>query len=210
MTSAIIIKHPLVQDKLTIMRNKKTDCAMFRMLSNELSHLLAYEATKDLNTYEQEIEILSGSKHQFAMVHSRNIVVVSIMRAGNGMLDGVLELMPTALVGHIGLYRDPKTMSVIEYYYKMPAKLEDKTVIILDPMIATGYSAATAISRIKESNVKNIIFLSIVASQIGIDYLFNNHPDIKLYTAAVDPKLDDKKYIVPGLGDAGNRMYGTI
>lgn len=210
MAEIIVVKHPLIEDKLTIMRNKNTDCATFRMLANEISELLGYEATRNLATYEQEIETPLNIKAKFNMVKSKDIALVSILRAGTGMLDGMLKLIPSAHIGHMGLYRDPKNYSVVEYYFKMPQDMESKDVIIVDPILATGNSAVACVSRIKETNPKSIIFICIVAAPEGLAYFQENHPDVVLYTAAVDQGLNARNYIVPGLGDAGDRMFGTV
>lgn len=209
MRNVTIVQHPLVQDKLTIMRNKSTDSGVFRLLLNEISLLLCYEATRDIATSLEEIETPRNIKRKFPMVKSKDIAFISVLRAGTGMLDGVLSLIPSAPVGHVGLYRDPKNYSIIEYYFKVPQELESKTVIIVDPIIATGHSATAAVSRLKEYNPKQIIILCLVAAPEGLEYLQNVHDDVLIYTAAVDEKLDDKNYIVPGLGDAGDRMFGT-
>jgi len=192
------------------MRNKTTDSATFRRLLSEISELLGYEATRDLETYEKEVETPLNLKIQCKMVKSSDIVFVSILRAGNGMLDGMLKLIPSAQVGHLGLYRDPKSFSVIEYYFKLPLNIENKHVIIVDPMIATGNSAVAAVTRIKETNPKSLRFISVLASPEGLVYFQNNHPDIKMYVAQIDSGLDARNYIIPGLGDAGDRMYGTL
>lgn len=210
MADVIIISHPLLQDKLTIMRNKNTDSGMFRMLLSEVSELLGYEATRNLPTYLQEVETPLNIKAKFPMVKSKDVAFVSILRAGTGMLDGMLKLIPSAQVGHIGLYRDPKVFSVIEYYFKMPLNMETKQVIVVDPILATGHSATAAVSRIKELNPKSITFISLVAAPEGVAYFHTHHPEVTLYTAAVDEKLDARNFIVPGLGDAGDRMFGTV
>lgn len=209
MAEPIVIQHPLIQDKFSHMRDKHTDSATFRRLLSEISELICYEATRDLKTFDKELETPMSVKLKCPTIKSKSIVFVSIMRAGNGMLDGVLKLIPSAQVGHIGLYRDPKSFSVIEYYFKMPLNMEDKHVIIVDPMIATGNSAVAAVARIKETKPKSIIFISLVASPEGMDYFQSVHPDIKIYTAKIDSGLDARNYIIPGLGDAGDRMFGT-
>jgi uracil phosphoribosyltransferase len=209
MAEIVVVNHPLIQDKLTLMRSRNTDFATFRALCNEISTLIAYEATKDLPTYNQEIETPLDIKASFPMIKSQDIALVSILRAGTGMLDGVLKLIPSAYVGHMGLYRDPKNYSVIEYYFKMPQDIESKTVFILDPIIATGNSAVAAVARIKEISPQSITFLSILAAPEGLEYFKANHPDVTLYVAAIDQGLNARNYIVPGLGDAGDRMFGT-
>lgn len=204
-----VVTHPLVQDKLTIMRNKNTNSGTFRLLLNEISELLCYEATRNLSTYMQEIETPLHIKHEFPMVKSTDLAFVSILRAGTGMLDGVLKLIPTAKVGHIGLYRDPKNFSVVEYYFKMPADLDTKIIYIVDPMLATGHSAVAAVTRLKESNPKGIVFICLLAAPEGLAYFQDVHPDVPIYAAAIDEGLNNKNYIVPGMGDAGDRMFGT-
>lgn len=206
---AIVVNHPLIQDKLTIMRNKNTNSGIFRLLLNEISELLGYEATRNLPTYEEEIETPFNVKHKFPMVRSTDVAFVSILRAGTGMLDGVLKLVPTAKVGHIGLYRDPRTTVVVEYYFKMPSDLETKTIFVVDPLVATGHSAVAAVSRIKELNPKRIVFICLLTSPQGLAYFQNAHPDVQVYTAAIDEGLNEQNYIVPGMGDAGDRMFGT-
>jgi len=210
MSEPIVINHPLLQDKFTLMRDKNTDSGTFRRLLSEVSELLFYEATRDWPTFEKEIETPLNIKVKCPMIKSKDIVCISVLRAGNGMLDGVLKLSPSALVGHIGLYRDPKNFSVIEYYFKLPLNMESKHVIVVDPMIATGNSAVAAVARIKETNPKSILFISVLASAEGIAYFKSNHPDVQLYLAKIDSGLDARNYIVPGLGDAGDRMFGTV
>lgn len=204
-----IINHPLVQDKLTLLRDKNTDTNQFRSLLGEVSLLLGYEAMRDWPTTTKAIETPLKVFTNGAMIDSHNVALVSVLRAGNGMLDGMLKLIPTACVGHLGLYRDPKSMSVIEYYCKMPKDMDQKHVIILDPLVATGHSAAVTITRIQDYNPKSIIFICLVASKEGVVYLKDQHPNVAIYTAAVDPDLDARHYISPGVGDAGDRMYGT-
>ena len=210
MEQVTVITHPLIQDKLTIMRNKNTDSGMFRMLLSEVSELLAYEATRNLATYTQEVITPLDVAANCQVIKSKDIALVSILRAGTGMLDGVLKLMPSAKGGHIGLYRDPKNYSIIEYYFKMPLNLDCKQVFLLDPIMATGHSAVAAIDRLKESSPGSLVFICLVAAPEGIKYFTENHPDVRLYTAAIDTGLDARNYIVPGLGDAGDRMFGTI
>jgi uracil phosphoribosyltransferase len=209
MKNVVIVQHPLVQDKLTIMRNKNTDSGVFRMLMNEISLLLCFEATRDLATTLEEIETPFHFHGKFPMIKSKDLAFISVLRAGTGMLDGALTLIPTAPVGHIGLYRDPKNYSIIEYYFKVPQDLDAKQVIVVDPIIATGHSAVAAVSRIKECGAKNITILAIVAAPEGLKYFTAVHPDVKIFTAAVDEKLDANNYLVPGLGDAGDRLFGT-
>ena len=203
-----VIDHPLVQHKLTIMRKKETSTNGFRRLLNELSMLMAYEATRDMATQEVDIETpLEPMKAR--MIDGKKLVLVSILRAGTGILDGMLSVVPGARVGHIGLYRDPKTLQPVEYYFKMPQDMQERDVIVVDPMLATGNSAIAAISRVKGLRPKSIKFVCIVACPEGIAALHGAHPDVPIFTAAVDRQLNDHAYILPGLGDAGDRMFGT-
>ncbi len=204
-----IITHPLVQDKLTLLRDKNTDSNQFRSLLSEISLLLGYEAMRDWPTATKAIETPLNIITNGATIDSHNVALISVLRAGNGMLDGMLKLVPTACVGHLGLYRDPKSMSVIEYYCKMPIDMDQKQVIVVDPLVATGHSAAVALTRMQDYNPKSIIFICLIASKAGITYLKEQHPNVIIYTAAVDPNLDARHYISPGVGDAGDRMYGT-
>lgn len=204
-----IINHPLVQDKLTLLRDKNTDTNQFRSLLGEISLLLGYEAMRDWPTTSKAIETPLKVSTSGTMIDSHNVALVSVLRAGNGMLDGMLKLVPTACVGHLGLYRDPTSMTVIEYYCKMPSGLDQKHVIVLDPLVATGHSAAVTITRMQDYTPKSIIFICLIASKDGLAYLQGQHPDLTIYTAAVDPHLDAKRFISPGVGDAGDRMYGT-
>lgn len=203
-----VIDHPLVQHKLTIMRKKETSTNGFRRLLNELSMLMAYEATRDMATQEVDIETpLEPMKAR--MIDGKKLVLVSILRAGTGILDGMLSVVPGARVGHIGLYRDPKTLQPVEYYFKMPQDMRERDVIVVDPMLATGNSAIAAISRVKGLRPKSIKFVCIVTCPEGIAALHGAHPDVPIFTAAVDRQLNDHAYILPGLGDAGDRMFGT-
>ncbi len=203
------INHPLVQCKLSLMRKKDTSTGDFRMLMAEIGMLLAYEVTRDLPTELRPIETpLMPMNAPF--LKDKDIVLVSILRAGNGLLDGFLKLVPTARVGHIGLYRDPKTHIAVEYYFKVPKDIEGHDAIVLDPMLATGHSAVAALDRLKQTNPKNIKFVCLLAAPEGIEYLHEFHPDVQIYTAAIDEKLNEKKYIIPGLGDAGDRLFGTL
>lgn len=204
----VIINHPLVQHKLTLMRRKQTSTGEFRLLLRELSPLMLYEATRDLplalqriTTPMEEIDapLLSGKKLCF----------VPILRAGLGMLDGMLDLVPAARVGHIGLYRDPVTLDAVEYYIKVPEDIGERLVIVLDPMLATGHSASAALDRLKAQGARTIRFISLLAAPRGIALLREEHPDVTIYTAAVDRELNDHAYILPGLGDAGDRLFGT-
>ena len=208
MANLNVINHPLVQHKLTIMRKKETSTNGFRRLLNELSMLMAYEATRDMATQEVDIETpLEPMKGR--MIDGKKLVLVSILRAGTGILDGMLSVVPGARVGHIGLYRDPKTLQPVEYYFKMPQDMQERDVIVVDPMLATGNSAIAAISRVKGLRPKSIKFVCIVTCPEGIAALHGAHPEVPIFTAAVDRQLNDHAYILPGLGDAGDRMFGT-
>jgi uracil phosphoribosyltransferase len=190
------------------MRDERTPTPEFRRLLRELSMLLAYEVTRDLPV--KMIEVKTPIERMSApVVDDKKITLVSILRAGNGLLEGILELIPEARVGHIGLYRDPKTLNPVEYYFKMPPNMDTSDAIIVDPMLATGHSAAAAITRLKNLSPASIKFVCLLASPEGIEVLRNEHPDVPIYTAAVDEKLNEHGYIVPGLGDAGDRIYGT-
>ena len=202
------IKHPLVQHKLSLMRKKGTSTRSFRVLAREVGLLLAYEVTQDLPLEYEEIET-PLQKMQAPFLEGKKLCLVPILRAGIGLLDGYLELIPSARVGHIGLYRDPVTLAAVEYYLKLPEMIDQRLVIALDPMLATGHSSAAAVSRLKENGASNIRFVSLLAAPEGIEYFHSEHPDVPIYTAAVDEKLNDHAYILPGLGDAGDRIFGT-
>ncbi len=203
-----IVDHPLVRHKLTLMRRKETPTADFRRLLREISLLLAYEVMRDLPLTMSEIET-PLAKMRAPVLEGKKLCLISILRAGNGLLEGMLDLVPSARVGHVGLYRDPETLVAIEYYYKVPEQLEDRRVIIVDPMLATGNSAIAAVQRVKESGPQSIKFVCLLAAPEGIEAFHEEHPDVPIFTAAVDERLDDHGYIVPGLGDAGDRVYGT-
>lgn len=203
-----VISHPLVLHKLTLMRDKHTPSAVFRQLLREISLLLGYEVLRDLPTTTKSIET-PLQEMEAPILKGKKLVFASILRAGNGLLDGLLDLVPSARVGHVGLYRDPESLTAIEYYLKMPESLGERRVILVDPMLATANSAAAATSRLKEVGAEDIKFLCLLAAPEGIDAFTNAHPDVQVYTAAVDDHLNDHGYIVPGLGDAGDRMYGT-
>ncbi len=203
-----IVSHPLVQHKLTYMRMESTPSAEFRRLLREVSMLLAYEVTRDLPLTNIEVKSPLVTC-QSPVIEGKKIVLISILRAGNGILDGMLELIPSARVGHIGLYRDPHTLRPVEYYFKVPPDIAERDVIVVDPMLATGNSAAAAISRIKSVKPHSIKFVCLIASPEGIDLFCDEHPDVPVFTASIDEKLDEHGYIVPGLGDAGDRIYGT-
>lgn len=203
-----VVSHPLVQHKLSLMRMEETPSADFRRLLRELSMLMAYEVTRDIPLTMVDIKTPVTSM-KAPVIDGKKITLVSILRAGNGILDGMLELIPSARVGHIGIYRDPETLTPVEYYFKMPPDMSQRDVIIIDPMLATGNSAAAAISRIKGLKPLSIKFVCLIASPEGVDLLREEHPDVPIFTASVDEKLNDHGYIVPGLGDAGDRIYGT-
>ncbi|MBF0276418.1 MAG: uracil phosphoribosyltransferase [SAR324 cluster bacterium] len=208
MSEVTIIDHPLVQHKLSLMRKKETSCNQFRDLLKEVSTLLAYEVTRDFPLHYEEIETpLQGMKAPF--IKGKDIVLISILRAGNGILDGMLQLIPSARVGHIGLYRDPETLAAIEYYFKMPPEVKGKDFIVVDPMLATGHSSSAALHRLKKVQPKSVKFVCLLAAPEGIRELQERHPDVSIYTAAIDEKLNEHSYILPGLGDAGDRIYRT-
>lgn len=204
-----VIDHPFVQHKLTLMRQFQTSTGKFRQLMKEVGILLAYEVTRDLPLKYQEIKTPLAPMMAPVLASEKKMVVISIMRAGQGLLNGVLELIPSARVGHIGLYRDPGTYVAIEYYFKFPSDLEQRDILVVDPMLATGNSAVAAVDRIKEANPLSIKFLCLLAAPEGIEYFHQQHPDVPIYTAAIDEQLDENGYILPGLGDAGDRLYGT-
>jgi len=209
MPQPTVIDHPLVQHKLTLMRRKDTSTSQFRTLLREIALLLAYEVTRDLPLVYEEIETPLTSMRA-PVLEGKKIVVISIMRAGNGLLDGILDILPAARVGHVGLYRDPKTLVAVEYYFKVPPNMEDRDVLLVDPMLATGHSAVAATERVKQANPKSIKFLCLLAAPEGVDHFNEHHPDVPIYTASIDEKLNEKGYIIPGLGDAGDRMFGTL
>lgn len=208
MSKVYVFDHPLIQHKLTYIRDKKTGTKEFRELVDEVATLMAFEITRDMPVEEIEVEtpvtvaktkVLSGKK----------LAIVPILRAGIGMVDGVLKLIPAAKVGHIGLYRDPETLKPVEYYAKLPADVEERDFIIVDPMLATGGSAVEAINSLKKRGAKSIKFMCLIAAPEGVKVIQDEHPDVDIYIAALDEKLDDHGYIVPGLGDAGDRLFGT-
>ena len=202
------ITHPLIQHKLTLMRQKDRSTSNFRTLMNEISMLMAYEVTRDMPTQLVEIET-PLEKMMSPMIDGKKTVFVSILRAGNGFLDGMLNVVPGARVGHVGLYRDPKTLVAVEYYFKMPHDMHERDAIVLDPMLATGNSAVAAVDRLKETSPRSIRFVSLVSAPEGIAHMQKHHPDVPIYTAAIDRELNSHGYIVPGLGDAGDRLFGT-
>lgn len=203
-----LIDHPLVQHKLTLMRKKEASTNSFRSLLNELSSLMAYEVTRDMATQDVQIET-PLELMQAKVIDGKKLVFVSILRAGNGILDGMLSVVPGARVGHIGLYRDHETLQAVEYYFKMPKDMESRDVVVVDPMLATGNSAVAAITRIKQCKPKSIKFMCLLTAPVGINTLHNAHPDVEIYTAAIDRELNEHGYILPGLGDAGDRIFGT-
>lgn len=208
MSSVKVIDHPLVQHKLTIMRNKETSTASFRRLLREISTLLCYEVTRNLALTEIEIET-PLTKMMAPTLEGKKLVFASVLRAGNGLLEGMLDLVPAARVSHIGMYRDHETLQPVEYYFKAPAELSDRVVIVVDPMLATGNSSVAAVTKLKERGARDIRFVCLLAAPEGIKHFTETHPDVPVFTAAIDDHLNEKGYIVPGLGDAGDRMYGT-
>lgn len=203
-----VVDHPLVQHKLTLMREKDTSTASFRQLLREISLLLAYEVTRGLEVTQKSIET-PLCEMDAPILEGKKLALVSILRAGNGLLDGILELIPAARVGFIGLYRDPETLQPVEYYCKVPPMLDERMVIVVDPMLATGNSSAAAVQMLKDRGAKNIRFLCLLAAPEGVAHMRAAHPDVPIVTASVDECLNDHGYIVPGLGDAGDRMFGT-
>jgi len=208
MQNLTIIDHPLVQHKLTIMRCRDTSTASFRRLLEEIAHLLCYEVTRDLEVDMVEIETPLGPT-MAPSLKGKKLVFASILRAGNGLLSGMLDLVPSARVAHIGLYRDPETLQPVEYYFKAPTDIADRLVIVVDPMLATANSAVAAIDKLKERGANTIRFLCLLAAPEGVERFTRAHPDVPIFTASLDERLNDHGYIVPGLGDAGDRMYGT-
>lgn len=203
-----VIDHPLIQHKLTMMRCKGTSTAEFRQLLREIALLIGYEVTRDLKLTNTSIKTPMQAM-KAPILKGKKLVLASILRAGEGLLEGMLDLVPSARVAHIGLYRDHKTLEPVEYYFKAPEDIAKRLIIVLDPMLATGNSAVMAISRLKERGADNIRFVSLLAAPEGIAHMQKSHPDVVIYTAAIDKKLDKNGYILPGLGDAGDRMFGT-
>ncbi|OGA98452.1 MAG: uracil phosphoribosyltransferase [Burkholderiales bacterium RIFCSPHIGHO2_12_FULL_61_11] len=203
-----LIDHPLVQHKLTLMRRKDASTSTFRTLLNELSTLMAYEVTRDMPLQDVEVETpletMTGK-----MIDGKKLVFVSILRAGNGILEGMLNVVPGARVGHVGLYRDPETLEAVEYYFKMPQDMQERDIVVVDPMLATGNSAIAAVNRLKKLKPKSIKFVCLLTCPEGIAALQKAHPDVAIYTAAIDRQLNEHGYILPGLGDAGDRIFGT-
>jgi uracil phosphoribosyltransferase len=208
MTNVTLVDHPLVQHKLTLMRDKETSTKAFRQLLGEVSKLLCYEVTRDLSLDPVDIKT-PVAPMQAKKLSGKKLVFAPILRSGLGFLDGMLDMIPSARVAHIGLYRDPKTLEAVEYYFKAPTDSLARLVIVLDPMLATGHSAVAAIDLLKKHGAGEIRFVCLLAAPEGIKELTNRHPDVRIWTAAIDSHLNDHGYIVPGLGDAGDRMYGT-
>ena len=207
-TNVKVVDHPLIQHKLTLMRRRDKPAAEFRRLLKEISLLLGYEATRDIALTNIEIETpLTGMTAP--VLAGKKMCLFSILRAGDGLLQGLLELIPSARVGHVGMYRDPKTLEAVEYYFKAPGKLDERLCLVVDPMLATGHSAVAAINRIKQAGAKEIRFICLLAAPEGIETLTTAHPDVQVYTPGIDDGLNEKGYILPGLGDAGDRLFGT-
>ena len=208
MKNVTIVEHPLIQHKLSLMRRVDTPTVDFRRLLREIAILLAYEITRDLPLTTQRIQtpLMAMSAPVLA---GKKLCFVSILRAGNGLLDGMLDLLPSARVGHVGLYRDPETLVAVEYYYKVPQDIDERLVIVVDPMLATGNSAIAAVERLKQGGARQMKFLCLLAAPEGVQAFHQAHPDVPVFTAALDERLNDHGYILPGLGDAGDRMYGT-
>jgi uracil phosphoribosyltransferase len=208
MNMVTVAGHPLVKHKLTLMRKKDTSTASFRALLSEISMLLAYEALKDIKLREEDIET-PLARMKSPIIDGKKLVLVAIMRAGAGIVDGMLKIVPNARVGHVGLYRDPKTLEPVEYFYKVPADLSDRDVIVCDPMLATGNSAVAAVTRVKKGAPGSLRFVCLLACPEGVATFTKAHPDVPVVTAAIDERLNDHGYILPGLGDAGDRLFGT-
>jgi len=206
--NATLLTHPLVRHKLTLMRDKHLPSAAFRMLLREISWLLCFEVTKDLPTEMRAIET-PVAPMEAPVLKGKKLAFISILRAGNGLLDGMLDVIPSARVGHVGLYRDPETLQAVEYYYKVPSNMEDRLIIVVDPMLATANSAISAVDRLKQGGAKNMRFVCLISAPEGVKAFNEAHPDVSVVTAAVDTHLNDHGYIVPGLGDAGDRIFGT-
>ncbi|WP_323785181.1 uracil phosphoribosyltransferase [Thalassovita sp.] len=203
-----IVTHPLVQHKLTLMRDKKASTGEFRRLLREISQLLAYEITRDLELTTRGIET-PMQEMEAPVLKGKKLALISILRAGNGLLDGVLELIPSARVGFVGLYRDEETLQPVQYYFKVPEGLEDRHLIVVDPMLATGNSSVAAVDLLKKAGANNISFMCLLAAPEGVARMKEAHPDVPIVTASLDERLNEKGYILPGLGDAGDRMFGT-
>jgi uracil phosphoribosyltransferase len=208
MRAVHVIDHPLVQHKLTLMRKKETSTGNFRQLLEEISMLMGYEVTRDMPLSHERIETPMAAMDA-PILEGKKVVVVSILRAGDGILNGILKVLPSARIGHIGLYRDPKTLESVEYFYKVPTELGDRDVIVVDPMLATGNSAIAAVSKLRAAKPKRIKFVCLIAAPEGVRAFHLAHPDVPVYCASVDERLNEKGYILPGLGDAGDRLFGT-
>ncbi|NJP08954.1 MAG: uracil phosphoribosyltransferase [Leptolyngbyaceae cyanobacterium RU_5_1] len=207
--NVFVIDHPLIQHKLTLARRAETSTTKFRSLITEISMLLAYEVTRDLPLRYDLIKTPMAAMNAPVLASDKKLVIVSIMRAGQGILDGMLQLIPSARVGHIGLYRDPKLLIPVEYYFKVPHDIEERDMIVVDPMIATGNSAVAAVDRLKETSPRSLKLVCLLTAPEGIQNFHSHHPDVPIYTAAIDQGLDENGYIIPGLGDAGDRLFGT-
>jgi uracil phosphoribosyltransferase len=207
-TNVTVIDHPLVQHKLTLLREKERSTSSFRTLLAEISMLLVYEVTRDMPLVYREIET-PLAKMRAPLIDGKKVVLLNILRAGTGMVEGMLRILPSARVGQIGLYRDPETLGAIEYYFKVPNEMSDRDVIVVDPMLATGNSAVAAVERVKTANPRSIKFVCLLAAPEGLVNFREVHPDVPVYTAAIDERLNDHGYILPGLGDAGDRLFGT-
>ncbi len=208
MGRVVVMDHPLIQHKVSLMRDKETGSKEFRELLGEVSMLMAYEVTRDLPLKEVEIET-PVAKSRTKVIAGKKVGIVPILRAGLGMVEGILKLIPAAKVGHIGLYRDPDTLEPVEYYCKLPIDVKERDLILVDPMLATGGSASAAITFVKQRGVKNIKLVNIIAAPEGVDRITRDHPDVDIFVAAVDERLNEHGYIIPGLGDAGDRLFGT-
>ncbi|GAB4066275.1 uracil phosphoribosyltransferase [Ancylobacter sonchi] len=206
--STVVVDHPLIQHKLTLMRRSRTPANEFRLLLREISMLLAYEVTRDMPLEMTEIETPLTTM-QAPILSGKKLCLVSVLRAGGGILEGMLEILPAARVGHVGLYRDPVSLQAVEYYLKLPRDISERTAIVLDPMLATGNSAAAAVDQVKAAGCQSIKFVCLIAAPEGLKVFHEAHPDVPVYTAAVDSHLNDHGYIVPGIGDAGDRIFGT-
>lgn len=204
-----IVDHPLIQHKLTIIRDKKTGTKVFREVTNEIARLLAYEVSRDMPLQDVEIETPIGKSIQKELA-GKKVVVVPILRAGLGMVDGMLDMIPAAKVGHVGMYRDHETLEPVEYFIKMPSEIKERMMLVVDPMLATGGSAIAAVDALKKRGATSIKFVCLVAAPEGVEALQKAHPEVDIYTASLDEKLDENSYIVPGLGDAGDRLFGTL
>ena len=208
MSKLYVYDHPLILHKLSILRDKNTSVKDFRELVNEISMLMCYEATRDLAVEEVEVETPVATAH-CKRIAGKKLAIVPILRAGLGMVDGIMSMIPNAKVGHIGLFRDPVTLEPVKYFFKMPADIAERDIIVVDPMLATGGSASASIKYLKEAGAKNIKLLNLIAAPEGVERIHKDHPDVDIYTAALDSHLNDHGYIIPGLGDAGDRIFGT-